>query len=404
VEPSGNLVPASGGNELRVTVVVPSYNRRGPLGEALIALSQQSYPSHLFEVVVVLDGSTDGSADLASSMDTPYELRVVEQDNRGLASSRNRGAREARTGLLLFMDDDLVPEMQFLEAHVAAHRAGGPKLVVLGSCPPISTGGGLWPIYFRAIWDRHYRCQAERQHRWTYADIVGGNCSMKRSLVMDSGGWDERFTRREDWELGLRLLGEDVQFEYRPEARAWHRSESSLASELQKRQVEGRDDVYLASKHPHLKGQLPLAEYARTWESLIARVTYGSPALKAVQAALPLARALEVMRLRSAWVRLVDRLFAFAYLLGVIDGLGSPRRLNEFLGPAARRELVDVLDVTLGRDKCLGVRPTAGALDLVVQFAKGSEKPVRIPALEPEGQWEWDAIEERLVKQIDSIR
>jgi glycosyltransferase involved in cell wall biosynthesis len=392
------------GEQPRLTTVVPTYNRRGPLREALAGLSRQSYPSHLFEVVVVVDGSTDGSAELARSLETPYELRIVEQRNSGLAASRNRGAKEAREELLIFMDDDLVPETQFLEAHVAGHEAGGAEHVVLGSCPPASDRPGLWPSYFRAIWDRHYRCKAEPQHRWTYADIVGGNCSLRRSVVLDSGGWDERFSRREDWELGLRLLKDGASFEYRPEARAWHRSESTLASELRKRQVEGRDDVYFASKHPHLKAQLPLEAYARVGGTLKGRLLFRHRRVvgSAISGALPLASALEVLRLRRPWLRLVDRLLASAYFLGIAESLESPEQLTEFLAPVVRGELVETLEVNLGREGCLQVPPAVGALDLVVRSV--DQQAVRVRALMPEGQWEWAAIEERLVQAVGDRR
>ena len=386
----------------RLTVVVPSYNRRGPLRDALLSLSRQSYPPHMFEVVAVVDGSTDGSAELARSLDTPYELRVVEQENRGPASSRNRGAREAREELLVFLDDDLLPETQCLAAHVAGHESGGPEHVVLGSCPPVPRGGGLWPIYFRAIWDRHHHCKAERHHKWTYADIVSGSLSLTRSLVLDSGGWDERFSRREDWEFGLRLLRDGASFVYKPDARAWHNFESTLASELRNRQVEGRDDVYFASKHPRLKAQLPLAAYARICLSLKGRLAFRHrhAGERAVRAALPVASAVELLRLRRTWLRVVSRLLAHAYFLGIAESLGSPERLTEFLSPVVTGELVETLDVTLGREGCLQVPPTAGALDLMVR--SDDEHPVRIPALEPEGQWEWGSLEERLLQEISS--
>jgi glycosyltransferase involved in cell wall biosynthesis len=383
-----------------LTVVVPSYNRRQSLHEVLVALSRQSYPSQLFEVVVVIDGSTDGSAELARSLETPYELRVLAQENRGLAASRNRGTREAREDLLVFLDDDLTPESQFLAAHVADHQPAHRADVVLGSCPPVAHDGSLWSNYFRGIWNLHYRCKAQPHHRWTYADIVGGNCSLRRSLVLESGGWDERFARREDWELGVRLLKRGVAPRYRPEARAWHHFESTLATELLKRQVEGRDDVYFASKHPHLKAQLPLAAYARVGDSTRGRLVfrYGRAGERAVRAAVPLANGLEALHLRRRWLRLVDSLLSHAYLLGLAETLGSLDRLTEFLAPVASADLVEIHEVALRREGCLQVPPTVGALDLLIRSSLAP--PVRIRALDLEGQWDWEAIEQRLLEEV----
>jgi glycosyltransferase involved in cell wall biosynthesis len=405
--PGPHSVPAQGsrsvprvqGEEPSLTVIIPSYNRRDPLREVLAALNRQSYAPELFDVLVVLDGSTDNSAELVRSLETPYELSLVEQHNRGLAGARNRGAGEARQELLVFLDDDLVPETQFLAAHVAGHDSASGEHVVLGDCPPLARDGGFWPVFFRAIWDLHYRAKAQPHHRWTYADIVGGNCSVARSLVLESGGWDERFVRREDWELGVRLLRRGVSFSYRPDARAWHHFDSTLATELRKRRIEGRDDVYFASKHPHVRAQLPLAAYARAAGSRRGRLAFrhiraseGAP-----RAALPLANALEAMRLRRQWLRLVDLLLLHAYFLGMADALESPERLDEFLSPVLRGDLVDTLEVLLGEEGCLDVPPAAGALELLVRTPQAP--PMRVRALELEGQWDWTALEERVLRE-----
>jgi glycosyltransferase involved in cell wall biosynthesis len=386
-----------GRGDARLTVVVPTYNRREHLRRVLAALSRQSYPAERFEVVVVVDGSTDGSAELVRSWETPYELRVFEQDNRGLAATRNRGALEAREELIVFLDDDLLPEHQFLAAHADAHSKPLGRHVVLGACPPAPAGRSFWGTYFRSIWGRHYRCKAQPHHRWTYADIVGGNCSLSRSLIVESGGWDERFVRREDWELGVRLLRAGASFAYRPEARAWHHSESTLSEELRKRQVEGRDDVYFASKHPHVRAQLPLAAYARVAGSMKTRLAfrYRRTGAVAVRTATSLANGLEILGLRRRWIQVVDLLLAHAYFLGAVEALGSVERLERFVAPVTDGSLVDTLEVVLGTQGCLEVPRMAGAIDLVVRPTGGP--PVRIPALELEGQWDWEAIEERLL-------
>jgi glycosyltransferase involved in cell wall biosynthesis len=391
--------PRVQGEEPPLTVIIPSYNRRDPLGKVLAALRRQSYSPELFDVLVVLDGSTDGSAELVRSLETPYELSVAEQHNRGLAAARNHGAREAREELLVFLDDDLVPETQFLAAHVAGHDSASSDHVVLGYCPPLARDGGFWAVFFGAIWDLHYRSKAQAYHRWTYADIVGGNCSVARSLVLESGGWDERFVRREDWEFGVRLLQRRVSFSYQPDARAWHHFDSTLATELRKRRIEGRDDVYFASKHPHVRGQLPLAAYAGAVGSRRGRLAFRHirASERAAQALLPLASALEALRLRRQWLRLVDLLLLHAYFLGMAEALESPERLDEFLSPVLRRDLVDTLEVVLSEEGCLDVPPAAGALDLLVRSPHAP--PMRVRALELEGQWDWTALEERVLQE-----
>jgi len=381
-----------------LSVVVPSYNRRALLGDVLLALARQEYSPTHFEVVVVLDGSTDGSAEFVRALDTPYELRLVEQANRGLAAARNTGVREAREDLFVFLDDDLVPEPQFIAAHAHAHGRDQHEVVVLGSCPPVAHGSGLWPVYFRSIWDVHYRSKSQAHHRWTFADVVGGNCSLPRSLIVDTGGWDERFSRREDWELGVRLLSRDTSFSYEPSALAWHRSQSSLQVELRNRRTEARDDVYFAGKHPHVKPQLPLATYARVIRSRKGSLAfrYRRVGDRTSKAAVALTDVLEALRLRRQWVELVDLLLAHAYFLGLAEALPVRDDLSQFLGPVVRGEHVQTLDVVLGEEGCLQVPGDAGAIDLLVRYPH--TPPVRVRALEPEGQWDWAALEERLLR------
>src|SRR5262245_319240 len=86
---------------LRFSVVFPTYQRRNVVVKSVYALKQQEFEGR-FEVIVVVDGSDDGSADALRELDTPFTLTVLEQPNRGAASARNRGAVHARGEILLF--------------------------------------------------------------------------------------------------------------------------------------------------------------------------------------------------------------------------------------------------------------------------------------------------------------
>src|SRR4029077_15677590 len=100
-----------------VSVITPTYNRRASLLATLRALESQSFPASQFEVVVVADGCMDGSADACRALKTSYRLRVIEQANSGPAWARNVGCQQARAPLLVFLDDDVIPDPDFLTAH-----------------------------------------------------------------------------------------------------------------------------------------------------------------------------------------------------------------------------------------------------------------------------------------------
>lgn len=84
-----------------MTVAVASYNRRERLRGVLEHLASQELPAERFEAVVILDGSRDGSGEMVRGLDVPYAVRLIEKPNRGLAASRNLGAREARHPLVV---------------------------------------------------------------------------------------------------------------------------------------------------------------------------------------------------------------------------------------------------------------------------------------------------------------
>ena len=79
----------------RFSVIIPTYQRRDVLVETLQAIAELETPWPC-ELVVVVDGSTDGSAEAARAVPVPFPVRVVVQDNRGSAAARNHGLRHAR--------------------------------------------------------------------------------------------------------------------------------------------------------------------------------------------------------------------------------------------------------------------------------------------------------------------
>ncbi|MFE6159358.1 CDP-glycerol glycerophosphotransferase family protein [Streptomyces sp. NPDC056486] len=108
----------------RLAVVVPVYNVEEFLGPCLRSLAEQTMPD--LEVVMVNDGSTDGSARIARAFaDGDDRFRLVEQENAGLGAARNAGVREARGTYLAFVDsDDVVPKDAYERMLAALEKSG----------------------------------------------------------------------------------------------------------------------------------------------------------------------------------------------------------------------------------------------------------------------------------------
>jgi glycosyltransferase involved in cell wall biosynthesis len=391
--------PRVGAEGPPLSVVVASRNRRDRLRQVLLALAAQRYPADRFEAVIVLDGSYDGSSEMVRGLDLPYRLSVFEQPHSGVAVCRNRGAREASHAHVLFLDDDVLPEAEFLAEHAAAHRARGEE-VALGYYPPVLESPCLWGYAMRGWWEDHFRRKAEPEHQWTFVDYADGNVSMPKALLFRCGGYDESFRgRRQDWELGIRLLGQGATFGYHPSAKGRHYLDTRFETTLRHARQEGRDDVLLASKHPHVKGRLPLAGVAESGPALPRRFLAAgmrrATAEHALRAGPVAVDVLERLRLRPAWHRVAHRLHWHAYLLGVGEVLAPRRRLEEFFAPLWRGDQTTSLPVWLDAPGRLRVPPGAGPVELRIGYAGNTLARAR--ALEPAGQWDWREVTERVV-------
>src|SRR5262245_24154734 len=118
-----------------VSVVVPTYEGCGSIRRTLDALARQTIPPDDYEVVVSIDGSTDGTRELLTGAVLPYALHVVDQNtNRGRAAACNRGIRRAAGEIVVILDDDMEPIPEFLARHLTRH-ADRQKRGVLGAVP-----------------------------------------------------------------------------------------------------------------------------------------------------------------------------------------------------------------------------------------------------------------------------
>ncbi len=115
------------------TVILPTYNRSAILRKVLQGFVCQTKPQALAEILVVDDGSTDDTRSVVADHQSILPIRYLYQPNRGPASARNWGIREATTALVLFIDDDIIPSPELLEQHMYVHAHNPePEVAVQG--------------------------------------------------------------------------------------------------------------------------------------------------------------------------------------------------------------------------------------------------------------------------------
>lgn len=190
---------------LSFSIVIPTYQRRDIVCRSLRSIFAIDYPGPV-DIIVVIDGSTDGTVQALKALECPFPLQVIEQANGGLAAARNRGAREATGEIILFLDDDMIVDPALLRQHAATY-SGGADAVVGRFAPATGAEAGFLSggSPERAIRDPAH------PDRLSAFEICGGQMSVRRCVFEAVGGFDERFTRGgrygyEDFELGCRLL------------------------------------------------------------------------------------------------------------------------------------------------------------------------------------------------------
>ncbi len=227
-----------------ISVVIPTRNRLPMLLATLDALAQQrEVPLAAVEVVVVVDGSADGTAGRLHEMDTPFQLRVVEKQHAGAAAAREIGWRAARAELVLFLDDDVVADRGLLSAHLGAH-ADARDRVVLGAIAAPRMRRPAWVAY-------EDRMSAKKGRRLELLEVpagihYAGNVSLSRHALEEAGGFEFRMPFEAHVVLGERLRRLGYHFLYLPEANGTHVGETSLAEWMTRYRVKGRTDVALA--------------------------------------------------------------------------------------------------------------------------------------------------------------
>ena len=213
----------------RLSVVIPSYNRADGLERVLRALEGQRPSTFGFEVVVVDDGSEDGTAELlASWRSSRFRLRFDRQDNAGPARARNRALEMASGEIVLFGGDDIEPHPEQLWQHLVEHdRRGDPLAAVLGLT--------RWPDG-AALTSTMRHIDGPGSQQFSYGAFTPGgeydfrhfytsNVSLHRDLLAsepDGFSTSFRWAAFEDAELAYRLARRGMRIFYHPDALAWH--------------------------------------------------------------------------------------------------------------------------------------------------------------------------------------
>lgn len=248
--------------DLDTTVVIPTYNGKEVLRKTLEGILCQDYPKSNYEVIVVDDGSTDGTYGLFEARDSEFGaargsgfLRYIRlPENRGRATARNVGIRRAKGDVIIFLDGDNVPCRNLVEEHVRAHRRSQ-DIVAVGN---VKFSRSFMKSRFVRFWNSRYV--------GSRGGVGGGdlpfyfpgtsNGSIKRGDLIEVGGFDESFRvyGGEDEELWYRLcVKRGLRNVFLEDALSYHIDPGfGYQRSLNRMRIYGRFSTpIILKKHPH---------------------------------------------------------------------------------------------------------------------------------------------------------
>jgi GT2 family glycosyltransferase len=315
-----------GATRLKASVCVPTYNRRDRILDLLRALDEQTVDHDQFEVVVAIDGSTDGTEAALANFQPGYAFRWIAQANAGISAARNAAAGLARNDVIIFLDDDHVPVPGLVAAHLDAQQQSGD--VVVQGCYPLAPGydrQGAALAYELARTRAVRAIEHQSGSKWT---LWAGNFSVRTETWRRVGGFDEDFRAwgSEDTDFGLRLAALSIPLVVNEAAVSQH--QLRLGYDAFRRQCfsAGRAVVRLSRKHDLALAELSPTETSGWLNSLLTHSWRVSPLVadaagRLVTRGLWLADRVGARPLQLAFARMVRRIYKVG---GITQEVGMP--------------------------------------------------------------------------------
>lgn len=185
---------------MKFSIIIPLYNKQHYIRRTLESVLSQTYTD--FEVIVVNDGSKDNSLQEAKKVQDP-RIRVIDKENGGVSSARNRGIREAKNEWICFLDADDIMYAHCLEEYHKLH-VEFPKIRVL--CASIDVNIKKYPSQDRRyVVTNYYKANIYSEMRTGISLLCTDCICINRSCLDEVGVFNPQYTHGEDLNLWDRL-------------------------------------------------------------------------------------------------------------------------------------------------------------------------------------------------------
>jgi len=234
-----------------VSVLVPAFNEEKVIGQSLLSLLKQEYP--YFEVIVVDDGSTDGTYEAARKFAGDYgaaKVRVIRQPNKGKAAAHNLAISVAKGELVLCVDADsqLAPGTI---ANMVRHFTDSSVAAVAGNVK-VRNRTNLWTKLQALEYIEGLNMVRQAQGFFRSVNIIPGPVGMFRRSVLQSVGGYESDTFAEDADLTLKLVSYGYGIRYEPGAISYTEAPNKLLDLIKQRYRWTRGILQSMKKRPEI--------------------------------------------------------------------------------------------------------------------------------------------------------
>lgn len=208
---------------MEFTVIIPTYNGAHKLPTVINSiLSQTVLPN---QVIIVVDGSTDNTKEILEELKLPSYFQILYRKNGGRAAVRNSGAHSAKGDLLIFFDDDMLPENECISKHLA-HHYKFPGSILSGAqidyINENSTDFQKFKSHLSKKWADQIKYNTSRVLLENDPFMTAANCSFSKNTFESLGGFDTALTDAEDFDFALRAHNLKVPIYYDHGVFAWH--------------------------------------------------------------------------------------------------------------------------------------------------------------------------------------
>jgi len=220
--------------KLDVSVVISCYNKRETIAQSIRSVLLQE--GVRFELIVVDDGSTDGSNSILDAFSTDKRVKIIRKDHKGISATKNIGRTNARSDIVYFVDGDCVLDQNSLARLLSCFT--NPRIGCVGGAVRAINKSSLIANAIELM-------QNEIERKWPF----GANVAYRKEALTRTGGFDESAEAGEDVDLFLRVNKMGFDFSYNPAIVARTVNPESFSSFLNQRFHWGIGFAQLVERH-----------------------------------------------------------------------------------------------------------------------------------------------------------